>query len=216
MWLSVLTADLPNQLTFVLEANAWSQPQASRMGGWLQTIAVQQWAAEAQALAPSLFPEFGASPPQADELVRVTSERLLRADVTPQAHPVRARSWQERCGVETNSSGFCVHIVVVNLVQDSPASFTLNLTLSEKTLGAHHHALPSPLVASRLFESGGYDVKVSCLTAECDSGTIVDWVGASETVVYEIGCNGPRPESCEYHDAPAAATISLRHSIRSY
>ncbi len=197
MWLSVLTADLPNQLTFVLEANAWSQPAASRMGGWLQTIAVQQWAAEAQALAPSFFPEFGTSPPQADALVRVASERLLRSDITPHPHPVRARSWQEQCDVKTNSSGVCVHIVVVNLVQNSPASFTLNLTLNENTLGTQYRTLPSPFVASRLFESGGYDVNVSCPTAECDSGTIVDWVGASETVVYEIGCNGPRPESRE-------------------
>lgn len=130
LWLSVLTADLPNQLTFVLEANAWATPQASRMGGWLQTIAVQQWGAEANALAPSLFPVFGASPPLADSLVHVESERVLRADVTPEAHPVRARSWQERCGPATNSSGICVHIVVVNLVQDSPATFTLKLVSS--------------------------------------------------------------------------------------
>ena len=130
MWLSVLTADLPNQLTFVLEANAWDSPDVSRMGGWLQTIAVQQWGAEANALAPSLFPEFGSSPPLADSLVNVESERVLRADVTPETHPVRARSWQERCGPATNSSGICVHIVVVNLVQDSPATFTIKLVSS--------------------------------------------------------------------------------------
>lgn len=184
MWLSVISADMPNQLTFVLEANAWAEPQASRMGGWLQTIAVQQWGAEAKALAPSLFSEFGASAPLADSLVLVESQRLLRADVTPETHPVRARSWQERCSAETNSSGICMHIVVVNLVQDSPATFTLQLTLSDETLGAGYGALPSPLVASRLFESGGYDVNVTCAAAGC---ALVDWIGASETVIYEIG-----------------------------
>jgi hypothetical protein len=175
-------------------------------------------------LAPSLFPTFGEHPapqpastlphqPEGQALVAVESARLLRSDVVPEAHPVRARSWQERCGPETNSSGICVHIVVVNLVQDSPASFSLRLTLNAQTLGVGEglqELLPSPLVASRLFESGGYDVKVNLKTNvnvscvdDADGcggsvdgggvGLLEDWVGAGETVVYELGCNGPRP-----------------------
>ena len=48
-----------------------------------------------------------------------------------------------------------------------------------------------PPVVSRLFANGGYDVAFTCRT-DCIEGVIEDWVGAADTVVYEIGCNGPR------------------------
>ena len=59
LWLSVLQYDAVQQLTFVLDGNAWAPPEWSSDNGWLQTVAVQGWAAEAKMLTPSLFPAFG-------------------------------------------------------------------------------------------------------------------------------------------------------------
>ena len=48
-----------------------------------------------------------------------------------------------------------------------------------------------PTAASRLFVNGGYDLPVTCRPGtNCSEGELDDWLGASETVVYEIGCNG--------------------------
>jgi hypothetical protein len=47
------------QLTFVLDGNAWAPPDWSINNGWLDTVAVQGWTAEAKMLAPSLMPLFG-------------------------------------------------------------------------------------------------------------------------------------------------------------
>jgi hypothetical protein len=59
LWLSVLLYDTPMQLSFVLDGNAWTPPAWREDNGWLQTIAVQEWAAEAKMLTPSLMPLFG-------------------------------------------------------------------------------------------------------------------------------------------------------------
>jgi hypothetical protein len=225
LWLSVLTADLPLQLTFVLEGTSWSDPTGTGGvdGGWLQTAAVAAWAAEARQLASSFFPSFEAtattftatsnsssntssgnnspvSPSIASSrgvtdhdnkgaeapMVVVEKAALLRGPpaVAPDPTPVRARAWRETCGAgyAANSSGLCLHLIVVNLAQDSPASFSLRLSPAAIT----GSGAAFPLVASRLFDSGGYDVKTTA------DGLLSDFVDAGDTVIYEVGCNGAR------------------------
>ena len=159
LWLSVLTADIPLQLTFVLEGNSWSDPTAvdGIDGGWLQTAAVSAWAAEARQLASSFFPSFeaafasnatGATPmptttttgATVDDTALVVVEKaaLLRGvypnpPIYPDPTPVRARAWREACGTAyaVNSSGLCLHVIVVNLAQDSPASFSLRVSAQQ-------------------------------------------------------------------------------------
>ena len=51
-----------------------------------------------------------------------------------------------------------------------------------------------PTTAHRLFANGGYDVPLGCWPGtDCKEGALRDTVGAAETVVYEVGCNGPPP-----------------------
>jgi hypothetical protein len=51
-----------------------------------------------------------------------------------------------------------------------------------------------PTTANRLFANGGYDIPLSCWPGtDCKEGMLRDVVGAAETVVYEVGCNGPPP-----------------------
>jgi hypothetical protein len=119
--------------------------------------------------------------------VTVEKAAVLRGfpGVAADPTPVRARAWREACGGPEhalNSSGLCLHIIVVNLAQDSPASFTLQL--APGSIAGSGEAFP--LTASRLFDSGGYDVQT---TAE---GQLHDFVDSGDTVVYEIGCNGVR------------------------
>eukprot|EP00329_Picozoa_sp_Boothbay-MS584-11_P007610 68205_2 len=95
MWLSILDADLPLQLTFLLMENSWVAPGALRNDGWLQTVAVQTWGAEARMLAPSFYPTFGLFPPEPHRYVSVEKATLLQRDVAPDSTPVRARAWRE-------------------------------------------------------------------------------------------------------------------------
>ena len=131
IWLSIVNADIPNQLAFVLEENSWGSPYAVADDGWLQTVAVSRAGAEIRMLAPSLFPTFGSFQPEPYQRVRIATATLLRSDVPPDSSPLRARAWREQCGSATNSSGHCVHIVVVNTIRDSPVAFTLQLLLPQ-------------------------------------------------------------------------------------
>eukprot|EP01051_Picozoa_sp_SAG22_P016628 SAG22_NODE_2383_length_2632_cov_1.132649_2_plen_355_part_00 len=191
MWLSILDADLPLQLTFLLMENSWVAPGALRDDGWLQTVAVQTWGAQARMLAPSFYPTFGAFPPEPHRYVSIETATLLRRDVVPDSAPVRARAWREACGPETNSSGLCLHLMVVNTVQDSAASFTVRLLLEQlrredPVLSAEStQAWSFPMQASALFETGGYNVTVD------QAGRLSDYVGPGQTLIYELGCNGP-------------------------
>ena len=191
MWLSILDADLPLQLTFLLMENSWADSGALRNDGWLQTVAVQTWGAQARMLAPSFYPVFGSFPPEPHRYVSVETATLLRRDVAPDSTPVRARAWREVCGPETNSSGICVHLMVVNTVQDSAVSFTLRLLLKQLrqedgASGRHAQAWAFPMQASALFETGGYNVTVGV------DGRLSDFIGPGQTLIYELGCNGPR------------------------
>ena len=141
-------------------------------------------------LAPSFFPMFGVFPPEPHRYVSVEKATLLRPDVVPDNVPVRARAWREVCGPDTNSSGICIHIMVVNTVQDSACSFTLRLLeeqfRQEDVTSGSTEDWAFPVLASALFETGGYNVTVD------RDGRLSDFVAPGQTLIYEIGCNGPR------------------------
>jgi hypothetical protein len=215
LWLSVLRADTSMQLTFLLDGNAWAPPEQRGDGGWLQTVAVSQWQAESKMLAPSLMSAFGSVDVRQPQLVVVDMATLLRQQRNISARtnsvPVVARGWREECGPSTNSSGVCAHIVAVNLAHNSPATFTLRVRLPEE------HSFPT--TASRLGINGGYDVPVECRPGtDCNEGGLTDWLGAAETVVYEIGCNGPPAwglnQSAPYGMASKSKTLLPRPSTQ--
>ena len=202
LWLSVLRADTPMQLTFMLNGNSWAQPEQRGDGGWLQTIAVPQFQEEVKMLLPSLLPVFGSSSAIAEEsaaAVSVETATLLQPHSGPSSpppatagFPVVARGWTEECGPATNSSGLCAHIVVANQFRYGAVTFSLRLQLPGWPLGSNNYTAGS--TAHRLFLNGGYDVPLSCRPGtDCKEGTLTDTVGAAETVVYEVGCNGPPP-----------------------
>ena len=81
----------------------------------------------------------------------------------------QARAWAEPC------NSVCAHLVVVNIDQSSPASFTLSV----------QGLPPIPVNATRLF-TASYNVTMSA------TGSMSDWIGAGDSNVYEIGCDSPR------------------------
>ena len=102
LWLSVLRADTPMQLTFMLNGNSWAQPEQRGDGGWLQTIAVPQFQEEVKMLAPSLLPVFGSSSAIAEgrAAVSVETATILQPHSGPSlpppataGFPVLARGW---------------------------------------------------------------------------------------------------------------------------
>ena len=140
LWLSVLRAETPMQLTFMLNGNSWAQPEQRGDGGWLQTIAVPQFQAEVKMLAPSLLPIFGsATDPHAQATsatVFVETATILQPNAGPSkpipasaGFAVLAKAYSEECGASTNSSGLCTHIVVVNQFRYGPVTFTLRVQL---------------------------------------------------------------------------------------
>ena len=216
LWLSVLTADLPLQLTFLLMESSWAVPGAVASHGWLQTVAVSTWAAEARMLAPSFFPEFGSayaatSGRRGSYSVTLEKAAVLRTDVAPDGAPLAVRVWQEECGPATNSSGLCLHLIVVNTVEDSPVAFTARLAAPADQPRAaateDEEARPFPMAASVLFDSGGYNVTVDA------DGRLTDWIGPAQTLVYEVGCNGARvlaPDRASYTELRPWASCSNR------
>ena len=94
-------------------------------------VVVSRAGAEIRMLAPSLSPPFGVFQPEPYQRVRINTTTVLRTDVPPAATPLRARAWREECGATTNSSGHCIHVVVVNTLRDSPVAFTLQLLVDQ-------------------------------------------------------------------------------------
>ena len=146
-------------------------------------------------LAPSFYPTFGLFPPQPYRYVSIESASVLRHDVVSDRAPVRARAWREACGPQSNSSGLCMHVIVVNTVQDSTVSFSVRLLLDQLRQEDSELAVNSrseqpqwgfPMQATALFETGGYNVTVD------QGGLLSDFVGPGQTMIYEVGCNGPR------------------------
>jgi hypothetical protein len=81
-----------------------------------------------------------------------------------------------------------VQVVIMNLAKTSPAKFTLLVRLPGAPNASN---MSQPPRASRLFANGGYDVEYKC-RKDCVEGLLEDWVGAGDTIVYEIGCTGIR------------------------
>ena len=124
--------------------------------------------------------------------------------------PIVAKGYSEQCDARTNSSGLCAHIVVVNKFRYGSVSFKLRVRLPGWPVHSHSSSgiitstearVPPgnkweniPTTATRLFMNGGYDLPISCMPGtNCREGLLLDTVGAAETVVYEVGCNGPPP-----------------------
>ena len=125
--------------------------------------------------APSFKAPFGVAPALSvavDTVERFHSARSLAGQQENSGASIRARAWGEDC------KSVCAHLLVVNIDQSSPASFTLSV-----------HGLPQlPMAginATRLF-SASYNVTLSA------TGALTDWIGAGDTNVYEIGCEEPK------------------------
>jgi hypothetical protein len=181
MWLGIINAGLVNQMAFQLEF-ATLQPLSGPTGGWRQTIQLPLWGGEVVALAPSLLAPFGSVP---SLHVTVLTAKSLRPHGVIRGSVVRAKAW-----MEPNCRTVCAHLAVASFDQDSPAQFSVRVD----GLGGHGKAAAAAAAvprsganATRLFDAS-YNV-----TLEAD-GTLSDWIGAGATHIYEIGCDGPRPD----------------------
>ena len=191
MWLGLVLEDMAEQLTFVFEENAEGPPATTLGGGWLQSMVPVTWGQQARALAPSFKAPFG-SVPRLN--VNVTSSTLLHPHSAGQGMTsIRARAWAEPC------ESLCAHLVVVNIDQQSPAQFDLQLG-----------GLPLPtqgVNATRLF-TASYNVTLSA------SGALRDWIGAGESNVYELGCDLPKNASAGWK-ACGSRRVACKHGFTS-
>ena len=152
LWLGAVTANMVNQLVFVLGPSTPFE----------LTDVMSAWAAEELELMPSLYGEFG----QRDSVLAMvaSSEPVVTYGA------IRARAWSENAA--------CVHVVVVNANNTTPARFTLRLTGS---MGG----LEGVSTAQRLFEAR-YTVPVP---VGGGARHLVDWIGPAQTNVYRLGAN---------------------------
>lgn len=193
MWLGLVLEDMADQLTFVFEAGSEGPPATTLGGGWLQSMVPVTWGQQARALAPSFKAPFG-SVPRLN--ITVTSSVLMHPPPSagrPGATSIRARAWAEPC------ESICAHLIVVNIDQQSPAQFSLQLGGLD---------LPAQGVnATRLF-TASYNVTLSA------SGELRDWVGAGESNVYEIGCALPKNVSADWK-ACGSRRVTCKHGFTS-
>lgn len=101
LWLGAVTANMVNQLVFVLGPETPFE---------LQSV-VSAWAAEILELAPSLYGEFG--------LVDAMLATVVSAEPAVTLRSLRVRAWSENAG--------CVHLVAVNANTSTPSRFVLAL-----------------------------------------------------------------------------------------
>ena len=176
MWLGVITAMMTNSLTFEMMDGAFSWAAPTQPGGgWLQEIQQEIWAAQVEQLMPSFTASFGSVHP----LASVISAKCLRPSahtvVNECADPIRVRAWRELCN---QTSELCVHVIVVNIALDTPVRFQLNIA----GLG-----LRAATNATRLFDAE-YNTTVS------QQGSLADYAGPGESLIYEIGCHEAAPK----------------------
>lgn len=175
MWLGAVLEDMVDQLTFVFNKE-FQDPEVTAGGGWLQTIVPTTWGQQARALQASFKAPFGSVPAATAAVISSSSMHpgtaANMAMIKASGGPIKARVWVEPC------ESTCAHLVVVNINQQSPAQFELQLSglrLPQK----------EGINASRLF-TASYNVTLSA------SGVLRDWIGAGESNVYEIGCDVPK------------------------
>lgn len=127
LWLAIVTANMISELVFILQPvgpTGWENA-VTRGGGWLQTVQIPIWAEQVRWLLPSFLRPFEAG---AHPAINVSSARLLRPTAATSglpgsdASPIRAGAWEEApCPTP------CLHIIAVNVLQDTPVAFTVEL-----------------------------------------------------------------------------------------
>ena len=163
-------------------------------GGWLQTIQLPIWAEEMRWLLPSFLRPFEAGPHPA---FNVTSTKLLRPTASTSGlpgdslMPLRARVWEEGpCPTPTP----CLHIIVVNVLEDTPVAFTIEVespAVARMAARDGESTSVGVINATRLFDDG-YNISLGVR-----GGTTIilqDFLGPGDTSIYEVGCEGPRPK----------------------
>ena len=176
-------------------------------GGWLQTIQVPMWATEMRALLPSFLRPFEAGP---HPKLTVGAAQVLRLGASTAglpgnaSMPLRARALQDDCPAASANEAPCLHVLVVNVLADTPVAFTVEVespaTVASVT-GQHMSAGGPGINATRLFDDG-YNVSLGF-----KGNTIIlsDFIGPGDTNIYEIGCTGPKPRPTA---GPGGRTIS--------
>jgi hypothetical protein len=167
-------------------------------GGWLQTIQVPIWAEEMRWLLPSFLRPFEAGPHPS---FNITTAKLLRPSASTAGlpgtsmMPLRAKVFEEGpCPMP------CLHIVVVNVLEDTPVAFTIEVEAPgvAALVGPHGKLKGHQVVnASRLFD-GGYNTSLGFRGDTVV--TLEDFIGPGDTNIYEVGCEGPRPNLKEGND----------------
>jgi hypothetical protein len=209
MWLSVVTTEMLSQLVFILDPRSPSgsgnissddgfQPWPSPLipgGGWVQTIQVGIFAEQLKALLPSFLRPFELGPHPA---LTVTASKMLRPSASTAGLPgtvpvpIRARAWEE--GPCAKAASSCLHVVVVNVLEDAPVQYTVEIE-SPKTVAeamrrrGGSEAGVTTINATRLFDAG-YNVS---LVFVGDKIVLEDFLGPGDVAIFEIGCEGPKP-----------------------
>ena len=136
------------------------------------------------------------------------------AHETPKLGNIRSRAWRNGAG-----DGDCVHLVVVNSVQEgalpSPAHFTLDvegLTAAEIAGGATPTWGPGCVVNFTQPPMQAFMCRNVGLTAD-GSGVaqLSDYIGVTETTIYKIGCPLPAAVAANYVSDPGFEGGSLSH-----
>ena len=188
MWLAVVTTDFLSEVVFLLQSTGgWLGPNTLG-GGWQQTIQVAIWATQMRSLLPSFLRPFEASP---HPTVNITSAKALLPTATAElpglAHsPVRARAWIE--GPCPTTPMPCIHVIVVNVLADSPVEYTARVRDSAAA-AALSVADAETINATRLFDAS-YNISLGFDGADM---ILHDFIPAGEANIYEIGCSGPKP-----------------------
>lgn len=220
MWLAIVTAGLNSELVFLLQSTGeWLGPNTLG-GGWQQTIQLAIFATQMRSLLPSFLRPFENGPHTAT--LNITSARMLRPTASiagmpglpgSSLTPVRARVW-----VEDPCATPCMHLIVVNVLDDTPVEFTAQL--HSPALAAHaresggNAAAMAALNATRLFDAD-YNITLRVCTSGGGEScmTLTDFVPPGEANVYEIGCTGPRPKERNDGTSPPWQTCANRRVL---
>jgi len=199
MWLAALTAGMVSELVFILSpTGGWESPLTPG-GGWLQNVQVAIWAEEMRSLLPSFLRPFEQGPHPASNVSFAKALRPVQAALPgTAATPLRAQAYQEECPTPMP----CLHMVVVNLLPDTPVQFTIDVESPAaaefaRRLAAPEAGAPQVLNATRLFDDG-YN---TTLGFSGDLIVLSDFIGPGNTNVYEIGCDGAKPEPTAFMSA---------------
>ena len=158
-----------------------------------QEQAAHKWMAQARALAPSLNSPLTLPVPT----LRLANFTTLRPNVIfgRDIYSPRFALFREECASPSlkaepslpHSNRVCLHIVICNVMTHSPLTFTLELGGIWSRLSSLGTTRPIAS-ATRIFEVQ-YELPIS------EGGQLTDMLDAGASNVYEIGCEGQRPNS---------------------